>query len=87
VRRRRPCGLRRPPTVTGELLSEQVHAGALTPALDVESLAYLMVRVAESFLYSDVITGSEPDVDKAVEVIRVLLHAQPVPPHAARSDR
>jgi hypothetical protein len=25
-----------------------------------------------------VITGSEPDVDKAVEVVRVLLHAPPV---------
>ncbi len=51
----------------------------------VESLAYLMVRVAGSFLYSDVITGSEHDVDKAVEVIRVLLHAQPLPPRAGSS--
>ena len=37
-----------------------------------------MVRVAKSFIYSDVITGSEPDVDKAVEVVRVLLHAPTV---------
>jgi hypothetical protein len=40
-----------------------------------------MVRVAESFIYSDVITGSEPDVDKAVEVVRVLLHAPPLHEH------
>lgn len=60
------------------LLAEQVQAGALTPALDIDTLAYLMVRVAESFIYSDVITGSEPDVDKAVEVVRVLLHAPPL---------
>jgi AcrR family transcriptional regulator len=72
--------------VARELLGEQLQAGALTPALDVDSLAYVMVRVAESFLYSDVITGSEPDIDKAVEVIRVLLHAQPVPPRAGPSD-
>jgi AcrR family transcriptional regulator len=65
--------------VARELLVEQVEAGRLTPALDIDTLAYLMVRVAESFLYSDVITGSEPDVDKAVEVVRVLLHAPPVP--------
>jgi hypothetical protein len=61
-----------------DLLTEQVQAGALTPALDVDTLAYLMVRVAESFIYSDVITGSERDVDKAVEVVRVLLHAPTV---------
>jgi AcrR family transcriptional regulator len=72
--------------VARELLIEQVQAGALVPALDVDSLAYLMVRVAESFLYSDVITGSEPDVEKAVEVIRLLLLAQPVPPREAPAD-
>jgi hypothetical protein len=33
-----------------------------------------------------VITGSEPDVDKAVEVIRLLLLAQPVPPRTAPAD-
>jgi AcrR family transcriptional regulator len=66
--------------VARELLAEQVEAGALTPALDIDTLAYLMVRVAESFLYSDLISGSEPDVDKAVEVVRVLLHAPRLPP-------
>jgi AcrR family transcriptional regulator len=56
-----------------ELLAEQVAAGELTPALDLDTLAYLLIRVNESFLYSDVITGSEPDVDKALEAIRLLL--------------
>jgi AcrR family transcriptional regulator len=65
--------------VARELLVEQIEAGALQPPVDVDSLAYLMVRVAESFLYSDLITGTEPDVDKAVEVVRVLLHAPPLP--------
>jgi AcrR family transcriptional regulator len=63
-----------------QLLDEQVEAGALTPALDVDTLAYLIIRVAESFIYSDVITGSEPDVEKAVEVVRVLLTAPPQAP-------
>jgi AcrR family transcriptional regulator len=66
--------------VARELLDEQVEAGALSPVLDIDTLAYLMVRVAESFLYSDLISGSEPDVDKAVEVVRVLLHAPQLPP-------
>jgi AcrR family transcriptional regulator len=74
--------------VARDLLAEQGEAGKLAPALDLDTLAYLMVRVAESFLYSDVITGSEPDVDKAVEVIRVLLHAPPLPPNRkGRSSR
>ena len=65
-----------------DLLAEQVAAGAFTPALDLDTLAYLMIRIAESFLYSDVIAGSEPDVEKAVEAVRVLLHAPPLPPRA-----
>jgi AcrR family transcriptional regulator len=62
---------------TRELLIEQVEAGALELAFDADTLAYLIIRVAESFIYSDVITGSEPDVDKAVEVVRALLHTAP----------
>jgi len=61
--------------VARELLEEQVANGTLTPALDLDTLAYLMIRVNESFLYSDVITGSEPDVDKAIEIVRLLLRA------------
>ena len=59
----------------GALLEDQVAAGKLTLPLDIDTLAYLMIRVNESFIYSDVITGSEPDVDKAVEVVRLLLRA------------
>jgi tetracycline repressor-like protein len=62
-----------------ELLEEQVQAGTPHPALDIDTLAYTMIRVAESFLYSDVIAGSEPDVDKAVDVVRLMLHAPPLP--------
>jgi AcrR family transcriptional regulator len=62
-----------------DLLEEQIEAGALTPGLDVETLAYTIIRVAESYLYSDVITGHEPDIDRAVEVVHVLLHAPPAP--------
>jgi AcrR family transcriptional regulator len=59
--------------VARSLLDEQVEAGELNPPLDRATLAYLMVRVSESFLYSDLITGSEPEVAKAVEVVRLLL--------------
>jgi hypothetical protein len=59
----------------GELITEQVESGGLSPVLEVDTLAYTLIRVAESFLYSDAIAGSEPDVDRAVEVVRVLLEA------------
>jgi AcrR family transcriptional regulator len=63
-------------------LAEQVQAGHLRPALDLDDLAYLIVRIVESYLYSDVITGSEPDIDKAADAIHALLCAPP-----ARSRR
>jgi len=66
------------------LLAEEADAGTLTPALDVDTLAYTLIRVAESFLYSDLIAGSEPDVERAVAVVRVLLGARPRPSRSKR---
>jgi AcrR family transcriptional regulator len=68
---------RRSVAATRELLAEQVEAGAFQPPLDLDTLAYVIVRIAESFLFGDIITGSEPDVDKACEAIDALLHAAP----------
>jgi AcrR family transcriptional regulator len=69
-----------------ELLEEQVSDGALEPPLDVDSLAYVIVRIVESFLYSDVITGTEPDIRKAADAIHALLHA-PAPKRGRRRSR
>jgi len=63
-----------------ELLEAEVSRGTLKPALGLDTLAYTLIRVAESFLYRDVIAGSDPDVDRAVEVVRVLLYAPPPAP-------
>jgi AcrR family transcriptional regulator len=71
----------------GELLAEQEKAGALQPALDSGALSYLIVRIMESFMYSELIAGAEPDISKATTAIRILLHAQPVPPKQRRSAR
>lgn len=57
-------------------IEEQVAAGTMAPALPVEELAYLLVRIVESFLYRDVITGAEPDIDMAVRAIRILCTAR-----------
>lgn len=61
-----------------EIIEQQMIGGGYCPALDPETMAYLLVRIGESFLYSDVITGRDPDVSKAVEASRVLLNAPPV---------
>lgn len=56
-----------------ELIEEEVACGHLTIPIDSHAMAYALVRIAESFMYSDLIAGEKPDVDKAVEVLRLLL--------------
>jgi hypothetical protein len=60
-----------------ELLEEEERAGNISLAVDAHTLAYAMVRIAESFLYADLIAGEEPDIDKAMQVTRLLCQ-QPV---------
>ena len=57
------------------LIAEEAVAGERM-RLDRPTLAYVIVRIAESFLYADVIADNEPDVDRAVEVIARLLGGQ-----------
>ena len=56
-----------------DLLEEQVQKGALDTPADLGDLAYVIIRIGESFVYSDVIIGSEPDVAKAGQMVRLLL--------------
>jgi AcrR family transcriptional regulator len=59
------------------LLAAQAQAGHIRPAMDLEALAYVVVRIGESFLYRDVLTGDAPDIDTATQAIRILYAAQP----------
>ena len=58
-------------------IRELIFALVPEPALPAEELAYIIVRITESFLYRDVITGDLADIDAAVRAIRVLLSAPP----------
>lgn len=55
------------------LLIRETAAGALTPALPVATLAWLIVRVGESFVYSEVISERRPDPADAALAIALLL--------------
>ncbi|MDX6615368.1 MAG: hypothetical protein QOD60_459 [Solirubrobacterales bacterium] len=56
-----------------EMISVEVEAGRLKPPMEVHDLAYVIVRLGESFVYSDVITGGEPDPEKAEQATAALL--------------
>jgi AcrR family transcriptional regulator len=56
-----------------DVLVEAQERRGLRLRLDPHTLAFAMVRIAESFLWTDLITGGAPDLTKAQEVTKVLL--------------
>jgi AcrR family transcriptional regulator len=56
-----------------QLLEEEVARGELDLSVDAHTMAYALVRTGETFIYADVIVGEQPDIDKAVEILRLLL--------------
>jgi AcrR family transcriptional regulator len=66
------------------LIDAEVDAGNLEPAMETGPLAYVIVRIAESFLYRDVITGDDPDVETATQAISLLFTAPGKPKRRAR---
>ncbi|MFE0020437.1 QsdR family transcriptional regulator [Amycolatopsis sp. NPDC059021] len=55
------------------LLEAEIAADRLDPPLPVPDLAYLLVRIGESFIYTDIITGGTPDAEKARAAAMALL--------------
>jgi AcrR family transcriptional regulator len=55
------------------VICAEIDAGAFAPAVAPESLAYAIVRLAESFLYNDAIIGIRGDTARLREVEAVLL--------------
>lgn len=58
-------------------LQVQVDAGHLSPALPVDDLGYVIVRISEAFIYYDQFAEREPNTEIARETIRILLSAAP----------
>lgn len=54
-------------------LEEQANASRLDLPVDLHELAYVIVRLIESYTYLDLITGEQPEARRAEPILRVLL--------------
>ena len=59
--------------VTETLVREEADAHRLETVLPAHDLAYLLVRVAESFSYADLIAGEQPDAERAAAALAFLM--------------
>jgi AcrR family transcriptional regulator len=55
------------------LLVAESEAGELELPVDLDELAYVVVRLIESYTYLDLITGERPDARRAEPILRMLL--------------
>jgi AcrR family transcriptional regulator len=72
--------------VVERLLAQEEARDGSRLTLDRATLAYIIVRIGESFLYADVIADNQPDVGRAVEVIGRLLSFVPRDGRAAPAE-
>ena len=55
------------------ILVEETEAESLALPADLHEVAYVLVRLIESYVYLDLITGEQPDAQRAEPVLRLLL--------------
>jgi len=55
------------------ILVEETEAERLALPADLHEVAYVLVRLIESYVYLDLITGEQPDAQRAEPVLRLLL--------------
>jgi AcrR family transcriptional regulator len=55
------------------VLREETDAGRLDLPVDLHDVAYVLRRIIESYVYLDIITGEQPDAQRAEPVLRLLL--------------
>jgi AcrR family transcriptional regulator len=56
-----------------QMLRDESDAGHLDLPVDLHEVAYVIVRLIESYTYLDLITGEQPDARRAEPVLRLLL--------------
>jgi hypothetical protein len=55
------------------LLTDERDADRLDIPVDLHDLAYVIVRLIESYIYLDLITGEDPEMRTAEPILRMLL--------------
>lgn len=55
------------------LLAEDLDAGRVRSDIPLDDLTYVVVRILESYVYLTLITGEQPDPDRAGRVLHALL--------------
>jgi hypothetical protein len=56
-----------------DLLREEIAAGRLDVPMDPHELAYVVVRLIESYTYLDVLLGEQPEARRAEAALALLL--------------
>jgi AcrR family transcriptional regulator len=56
-----------------DLLEQETDAGRLDLPVELGEVAYVIVRLIESYTYLDLITGEDPDARRAEPILRMLL--------------
>lgn len=62
------------------LLDQEQQTGRLVTDIDLDDLAFAVVRIVESFVHTRAITGAAPDPGRAGRILHVLLRPQPGSP-------
>ena len=70
-----PAGGVQPRTIgkLADLYREEERTTTWRPRLDLETLAFAVVRVTESFIYNDALLTRDPELERAAKIVRVLL--------------
>jgi hypothetical protein len=56
-----------------QMLADETKAGNLDLPVDLHDLAYVIVRLGESYVYTKYITGEQPDPNRAQPILELLL--------------
>lgn len=59
-----------------DLLVQEMNKGMINPSMKIESLSYFMVRIGESWTFSEMIIGQKPEISQledACTAVRILL--------------
>jgi len=72
--------------ITG-LIASEVNAGSYRPPVEISTLGYAIVRLAEAFLFNDAVSGMRGDVERLRDVEAALLGVRPARRRSASKRR